>query len=159
MSPCYEREFMKKDLADKHQRFTRSALVLPASTWYSKVIVKINIEQLNLDSTNALLRRQSEEALKQELNLTEHLMSASGLTLIKLPMFTRTQNLARTLLCVYHGIILLEVPMGNPLDASLSRRSDREPGDEDPWNSWNDFRCHSDFNPKLKVGSVKKNKC
>lgn len=155
MSPCYEREFLKSDLAAKQQRFTRSALILPASTWYSKVIVKINIEQLNLDSSNALLRRQSEEALKQELNLTEHLMSASGLTLIKLPMFTRTQNLARTLLSVYHGIILLEVPMTNPLEASLARRSDREPGNEDPWNCWNEFRCHLDFNPKLRVSSCK----
>lgn len=149
----YEREFLKEDIMATQTRFTRSALILPAETWQSKIIAHISSK--DVDSKIETVRKMSEKRLIQELNLANHLTTANGFILLKINSLD-TENLAKIIVDSYYkGNVLIEVDMVNLKKISSLWRKDDEAVNkvvsEDPWNYWNKFRLNMNFKCRVKV--------
>lgn len=107
---------------------------------------------LDLDSENEIIRKQSERILAQELNMAEHLIQ-NGYVLMKLRPGKST-NLARHLQQSTKCVVLTEIPMTDTRLATMSRRKDVDIEQfvpEDMWARWNKFRCHTDFSTRIRL--------
>ncbi|XP_053677730.1 protein arginine N-methyltransferase 5 [Anopheles nili] len=147
----YDREFVREPLRSKHSQFTRSDLLLSSSQWLNKVICRIG-NNVHLDSPIDHIRRQAERTVRQELSFAEHLVQ-QGYLYTKLTG-SNCANLARTVACnMSKGTLLIEVPMSNPKLTQNGWRRDVEEEQtvENPWNWWNTFRMHADYNPAVKI--------
>lgn len=148
-----EREFLKEAIMGKQNRFTRSALILPAETWQSRIIV--HISNYDLDSDSETVRKLGERKMIQELNLANHLTTANGFVLMKIESFN-TKNMAKIIVDSYYkGNVLLETDMVNIQKVSFLWRKDLEGVEnvkiENPWNYWNKLRFHINFKCRVKV--------
>ena len=149
----YEREFLKEDIMAKQTRFTRSALILPAETWQTRIIP--HISNKDLDSQMVSVRKLSEKRVIQELNLANHLTTANGFILMKIDSLN-TENMAKIIVDSYYkGNVLIEIDMMNMQKVSSVWRKDTEKVAEmefeDPWNYWNKLRLNINFKCRVKV--------
>lgn len=149
----YTREFLEADLMAKQTRFTRSALILPAETWQSKIIPHICSKDLDSEFVN--VRKTNEKRVIQELNLANHLTTANGFILLKLDSIN-TENMAKLIVDSYYkGNVLIETDMVNMQKASSLWRTDKDIVEEmvfeDPWNYWNKLRLNMNFKCRVKV--------
>lgn len=149
----YTREFLKENLMAQQTRFTRSALILPAETWQSKIIPHICSK--DLDSELDTVRKMNEKRVIQELNLANHLTTANGFILLKLDSIN-TENMAKLIVDSYYkGNVLIETDMVNMQKVSSLWRTDKDKVQEmvfeDPWNYWNKLRLNMNFKCRVKV--------
>lgn len=148
-----QREFLKEGIMATQTRFTRSALILPAETWQSKIIAHISSK--DVDSKIETVRKMNEKRVIQELNLANHLTTANGFILLKLDSLN-SENLAKIIIDSYYkGNVLIEVDMVNLKKVSSLWRKDTEKVDkmvfEDTWNYWNKLRLNMNFKCRVKV--------
>ncbi|KAG7189508.1 hypothetical protein KM043_017199 [Ampulex compressa] len=155
--PLFKREFISGAAKHRLGPFTRPDLVLCSSDWNTLIIGKLS-PYINVDSICPILRKNSEEALKQELALAAHL-GLSGITFKLTGRIEQNINLARmiynklTTACSFQ--VWLQVPMENPLKQAYFYR-DEEIDDtlESPWEWWNDFRMICDYDKKLGIALI-----
>ncbi|RLU15326.1 hypothetical protein DMN91_012320 [Ooceraea biroi] len=113
--PLYKREFISGPAKNRRGPFTRPDLILNSSEWSNLIIGKVS-PFINVDSTDPVVRKNSEKTLTQELSLASHF----GLS-----------------------AVWVQVPMENPIRQSYSFRASEESPrvDENPWEWWNTFRA------------------
>ncbi|XP_032666886.1 protein arginine N-methyltransferase 5 isoform X2 [Odontomachus brunneus] len=147
--PLLKREFISGSAKNRPGPFTRPDLVLNSSGKFSPFI--------NVDSTDAIIRKNSEEALNQELALAMH-FGLSGITFKLMSGIDKNTNLARIFCdklssnCIFQ--VWIQVPMENPIRQSYSYREEDCPIVESPWEWWNAFRIICDYNRKLGVALI-----
>ncbi|KAL0277779.1 UNVERIFIED_CONTAM: hypothetical protein PYX00_004944 [Menopon gallinae] len=153
--PRFKREFSLK-CNNRPGPFTRPDLTLPSSDWNSFIVGKIS-PYIDVDSDVEAVRRQSEQALEQELGYAYHLGVPA--VLIKLHGLKST-NLARILYSYILGITLyqiwIQVPMVAPKVRASFWRSDYEENekcdaDESTWEWWNKFRSLCSFEKRIGI--------
>lgn len=157
VNPRLKREFIEGPAKNRPGPLTRSDLCLPSSDWNNLVVGKLS-PWLQVDSTHYHIRKNSEMALKQELNFVAHL----GLPAVILPLkSSQTVNLARVLndhiLSSYcPQQFWIHVPLLSAKDQA-DRVFEGEDDDmdsrevEDTWRWWNTFRSLCDSSKKLDV--------
>ncbi|XP_032666884.1 protein arginine N-methyltransferase 5 isoform X1 [Odontomachus brunneus] len=154
--PLLKREFISGSAKNRPGPFTRPDLVLNSSDWNNLIIGKFS-PFINVDSTDAIIRKNSEEALNQELALAMH-FGLSGITFKLMSGIDKNTNLARIFCdklssnCIFQ--VWIQVPMENPIRQSYSYREEDCPIVESPWEWWNAFRIICDYNRKLGVALI-----
>ncbi|XP_013110933.2 protein arginine N-methyltransferase 5 [Stomoxys calcitrans] len=148
-------EFECEPLNEKHTQNTYSDLLLTADQWNTRVI-SILSESIDCDSSDEVVRKNSEEVLKRDISWAEHLQYG-GYTMMRLKG-PNNLNLARVLTNKIKGILLIHVPLYNSAVAQSSWRRDvseeeilAKSESDDSWHWWNRFRWAADFNPKLRL--------
>lgn len=146
----FEREFVKEPLKTRHNKFTRSDLLLSSSQWLNRVICRLS-SNVDCDSEDDNVRKQGESTLRQEISYAEHLVQ-SGYIMMRLKN-GNCANLARVVSYGLKGIFLVEVPLVNPKITQQVWRSDvdEESQPDDTWNWWNNFRSYADYDSHVKV--------
>ncbi|XP_046843364.1 protein arginine N-methyltransferase 5-like [Xenia sp. Carnegie-2017] len=148
--PRFKREFIKP-VCLRSRPFTRSDLLLPSQDWNTLVVGKVS-PWINTDSNNDVERKNSEQALLQEIAYAVHL----GLPAI---LVNLTKQPCTNLAAIINGICFdshvqqfwIRVPMKSPAneidrslfeDGKISKKSEE---DSDTWEWWNSFRtlCHN----------------
>ncbi|XP_076325185.1 protein arginine N-methyltransferase 5 isoform X2 [Tachypleus tridentatus] len=151
--PRFQREFILGKSKNRSGAFTRSDLLLTSQDWSSLIVGKLST-WLNLDSPITHIRKNSEQALQQELSYAAHLSLPAILVSLK---SEDCINLAR---CIYSHILAsesyqvwVEVPMQAAEDLSevyINKPESAEAGtvakQTDTWDWWNTFRgvCNTD---------------
>ncbi|XP_029658740.1 protein arginine N-methyltransferase 5 [Formica exsecta] len=155
--PLFNREFISGPAKDRPGPFTRPDLILCSSDWNNLIIGKFS-PFINVDSTNPIIRKNSEETLNQELSLVSH-FGLSGATLKLKHGINKNVNLARIISDKISNNntnfqIWIQVPMENPIRQAYSYRTEDCPADENPWEWWNAFRTICDYNKRLGVALI-----
>ncbi|EZA48205.1 hypothetical protein DMN91_012321 [Ooceraea biroi] len=157
--PLYKREFISGPAKNRRGPFTRPDLILNSSEWSNLIIGKVS-PFINVDSTDPVVRKNSEKTLTQELSLASH-FGLSAVTLKLRNAANENINLARIIYdkvsnnnCVFQ--VWVQVPMENPIRQSYSFRASEESPrvDENPWEWWNTFRAVCDFNKKIGIALI-----
>ncbi|KAG5315280.1 ANM5 methyltransferase, partial [Pseudoatta argentina] len=155
--PLFKREFISGPAKNRAGPITRPDLILNSSDWNNRIIAKFS-SLINVDSTNPIIRKNSEETLNQELSLASH-FGLSGVTLKLKCGINKNVNLARIISdkisnhnCTFQ--VWIQVPMENPIRQTYSYRTEDYPEDENPWEWWNSFRVICDYNKKLGVSLI-----
>lgn len=152
--PQFRREFNEaRPMVDQHNIFTRSDLILSADNWMLKYIMLLS-PSIDCDSSDAVVRAQSEKLLHQELAWSMHLVQ-NGCFVVRLRRGD-SANLARNLngMLDQLGCILIHVPWTNiRSERNEYRKKNGSIADNewDPWHDWNKFRRYCDFNKRVKV--------
>lgn len=153
--PQFWREFNEsRPMVDYHKIFTRSDLILSADHWMLKYIMLLS-PSIDCDSSDAVVRAQSEKMLYQELAWSMHL-SQHGCFVLRLRSGASV-NLARNLngILEHLGCVLIQVPwtnIQNERNEFRGKKSGKVVDEEwDPWHDWNQFRRYCDFNKRVKV--------
>ncbi|XP_067052038.1 protein arginine N-methyltransferase 5-like [Acropora muricata] len=143
--PRYRRELLDP-VPNRSGAFTRSDLVLPSQDWNSLIVGKIS-PWLDLDSTNEIVKKNSELALHQELCYSVHLSLPAVLVPLK---SYNCVNLAQHINTSIHDThvqqVWAHVPMRSPedeCDRHLFEEEEevkRSKYEKDPWEWWNLFR-------------------
>eukprot|EP00003_Mantamonas_plastica_P002952 TRINITY_DN1235_c2_g1_i1.p1 TRINITY_DN1235_c2_g1~~TRINITY_DN1235_c2_g1_i1.p1 ORF type:complete len:703 (-),score=243.77 TRINITY_DN1235_c2_g1_i1:16-2124(-) len=165
--PRYERLMIKK--SERDEPFTRSDMVMDSNGW-SNVIGKTS-QWIQMDSTIPSVRRNSEEAFKQEIAWACHLSLHS----LMLPAPTMScANYARLLnsqLGATHYLkFMVHVPLTNDnfdgddvqmetessssstsSSSAISGAGASSKESNDPWEAWNKFRTYCDFHNNVSV--------
>lgn len=154
--PMFKREFISGKAKDRVGPLTRPDLVLCTSDWNNLVIGKLS-PHIKVDAKDNNLRKNSEEALNQELILASHL-GLAGITFKLTGRIQKNINLARIindkLASTCNFQIWVQVPMENPLKQALSYREQEDITFEDPWEWWNSFRVICDYDKKLGIALI-----
>ncbi|KAJ1523643.1 hypothetical protein ONE63_001486 [Megalurothrips usitatus] len=156
--PRYKREFLLGKAMNRKEPFTRSDLLLQSSDWSTMIVGKIS-PYIDVDSEDAIYRRQSEEALAQEMTYASHL----NLCAMIVPLTSINQtNLARTIFSKVVGVfsyqIWVRVPLESPFAQALELRKDvankedlLRAKEHNPWEWWNVFRSICNYDRRLGV--------
>ncbi|KAK9834250.1 hypothetical protein WJX81_000077 [Elliptochloris bilobata] len=136
--------------------FTRSDLLLTSSQWSSQIVGKVS-PWIEPDAPSAPLRRDSEAALRQELEWAAHLSLQA--CILPLPHTLALANYARILHQVMLGLssmaLWIRIPLAAPAaERSASRAAEPQEGAHapaDPWEWWYRVRCLCGQNAKLGV--------
>ncbi|GAB1863970.1 Protein arginine N-methyltransferase [Camponotus japonicus] len=155
--PLFKREFISGAAKNRPGPFTRPDLILSSSDWNNLIIAKFS-RFINVDSTNPIIRRNSEETLNQELSLASH-FGLSGVTLQLKHGINKNVNLARIISDKISNNntnfqVWVQVPMENPIRQAYSYRTEDCLVDENPWEWWNAFRTICDYNKRLGVALI-----
>lgn len=155
--PLFKREFISGPAKNRLGPFTRPDLILRSSDWNSLIIGKFS-PFINVDSTNPVIRKNSEEALNQEISLASH-FGLSGVTLKLKHGIIKNVNLARIISDKISNNntnfqVWMQVPMENPNRQAYFYRAEDCPVDENPWEWWNAFRTICDYNKRLGVALI-----
>uniref|UniRef100_A0A3P9H1A5 Protein arginine N-methyltransferase 5 n=3 Tax=Oryzias TaxID=8089 RepID=A0A3P9H1A5_ORYLA len=155
--PRFAREFELEPAKSRPGAQTRSDLLLCGRDWGTLIVGKLS-PWICADSEIETERRNSEEALIQELNFSAYL----GLPVFMIPLTgPHNANLARLLLSHIHtGHHTSNFWIRVPLMAAEDTREDlieNEPFscpdetsvDEKTWNWWNTFRTLCDYNKRI----------
>ncbi|XP_071958231.1 protein arginine N-methyltransferase 5-like [Antedon mediterranea] len=156
----FKREFLEGKPKDRPGAFTRSDLLLSSQDWSSVIVGKIS-PWLQPDSHDETIRKNSEQALKQELTYAAHLTMPA--VLITLTSFNCT-NLGR---CLYSHLlghnnhqIWIRVPMIAPAttrqdiienEAPPSHDFDKPSPMYDTWSWWNRLRRVCNHHKRIAV--------
>lgn len=156
VNPRYKRECIQGPARSRPGALTRSDLCLTSGDWSSLIVGKTS-PWLQLDSEVDDIRKNSEQALKEELNYATHLGLPAVLMYLK---SKKIMNLAR---CLNEHLLSgyfqqqfwVHVPLKAPEDC-IDDVIDGEPVDEerepeDPWEWWNVFRTMCDTNKRISV--------
>lgn len=149
--PRFKREFIKP-VCLRSRPFTRSDLLLPSQDWNTLVVGKVS-PWINTDSYDETEKKNSEQALLQEIAYAVHL----GLPAIMVHLKTQhCINLAELIngICFDSHVqqFWIHVPMRSPkseIDESLfetdSKKERLTDSEDNPWEWWNAFRtlCHN----------------
>ncbi|PNF42601.1 Protein arginine N-methyltransferase 5 [Cryptotermes secundus] len=154
--PRFKREFISGKSKERPGAFTRSDLILAGSDWNNLIVGKLS-PYIDVDSEDPVVRKESEEALNQELAYASHL----GLPAV---MFTLRRDNQTNLARILHNKmqagstyqIWLHLPMESPAIAASYYHSDEEDfrrlhgGSEmNTWEWWNKFRSVCNFEKRL----------
>uniref|UniRef100_T1JI27 Protein arginine N-methyltransferase n=1 Tax=Strigamia maritima TaxID=126957 RepID=T1JI27_STRMM len=153
--PRFRREFEDGKPKNRSCAFTRSDMLLTSQDWGSLIVGKVS-PYLQLDSEVESVRKNSEEALEQELLYASHL----GLPAVLLQVWSgQCVNLARH---VHNRIasssnqanyqIWVKIPMQSTQEAShvwLKDGKNQLEVEGDPWHWWNTFRSVCNFEKKV----------
>ncbi|XP_017880424.1 protein arginine N-methyltransferase 5 [Ceratina calcarata] len=154
--PLFKREFVSGKAKERSGPFTRPDIILCSSDWNTLIIGKLS-PHIKVDSKNPIVRKNSEETLRQELNLASHL-GLIGVTFKLTKGIRENVNLARiicdTLSKPWTLQVWVQVPMENPMKQAYSYREQDCGEVESPWEWWNAFRIICDYNGKLGVALV-----
>ncbi|XP_015174436.1 PREDICTED: protein arginine N-methyltransferase 5 [Polistes dominula] len=154
--PLFKREFLSGVVKNRPGPLTRPDLVLCTPDWNNLIIGKIS-PHIKVDALDSIYRKNSEEALNQELTLATHL-GLAGVMLKLIGGIERNINLARIInnkllgTCNYQ--IWVQIPMENPLKQALSYRGEEDVAVENSWEWWNSFRAVCDYEKKLAIALV-----
>ncbi|KAJ9578127.1 hypothetical protein L9F63_025012, partial [Diploptera punctata] len=152
----FKREFLSGKSKDRPGAFTRSDLILAGSDWNNLIVGKLS-PYINVDSEDPIVRKQSEEALNQELAYASHL----GLPAIMFTLRGDNQiNLARILHNKMQAgstyQVWLHLPMESPAVAAAYNYENEEElkelnggREQNTWEWWNTFRSVCNFEKKL----------
>ncbi|XP_017763861.1 PREDICTED: protein arginine N-methyltransferase 5 [Eufriesea mexicana] len=154
--PLFKREFVSGHAKNRIGPFTRPDIVLCSSDWNTLIIGKLS-PYIKVDSKNSSLRKNSEETLKQELALANHL-GLVGVTFKLTKGIKENANLSRIICSELSSMCSLQVwvqiPMENPVKQAYSYREEDCDTVESPWEWWNAFRIVCDYNRKLGVALI-----
>ncbi|XP_066578980.1 protein arginine N-methyltransferase 5 [Amia ocellicauda] len=153
--PRFQREFGLDPAQSRPGAQTRSDLLLSGRDWNTLIVGKLS-PWIQADSEVDTVRKNSEEALAQELNFSAYL----GLPAFMLPLQSqRCANLARLLLLHLHTghhscMFWVRVPLLAPEDVRddvienepVHRRDEQ---DERTWSWWHSFRTLCDYNKRI----------
>jgi len=158
--PRYRRELNNKNGPPRPGAFTRTDLLLPGSDWSSLVVGKVS-PWINVDSKCELTRKNSELAMKQELNFATHLSTPAIMLKLRGP---ENINLARiinsTILGTHVQQIWLQVPLCDPkslvntdvlqdMSVKTIQNGHADTSIFDTWEWWNEVRNLCDNTRKL----------
>lgn len=163
VNPRFRREFFEGPAKDRQGPLTRSDLLLNSNDWGTLVVAKMS-PWLQPDSRVETVRRNSEEALKQELMYAMHLNVPA--ILVELKGFNCV-NLARIIsehmLKGFSHLVWVQVPLKSAQDLcddivetctdlnDSSETNAHRPEVQDPWQWWNRLRTLCDSNKKVGV--------
>lgn len=163
VNPRYKREFLEGPAKDRQSALTRSDLLLNSNDWGTLVVAKMS-PWLQPDSTVDIVRRNSEEAFKQELTYAMHLNVPAILIELK---GLNCMNLARIvsehLLQGFSHLVWVQLPLKSARDlcddvvemsTDLNDSSEslaHPPESQDTWHWWNRFRTLCDSSRKIGV--------
>ncbi|XP_071871337.1 protein arginine N-methyltransferase 5 [Bombus fervidus] len=155
--PLFKREFISGNAKNRAGPFTRPDIVLCSSDWNTLIIGKLS-PHIKVDSKSPSLRKNSEEALKQELALASHL-GLVGVTFKLTKGIKENANLSRIICDKVSSMcslqVWVQVPMENPIKQASSYREEDWGGlVESPWEWWNAFRIVCDYNRKVGVALI-----
>ncbi|XP_018393940.1 PREDICTED: protein arginine N-methyltransferase 5 [Cyphomyrmex costatus] len=153
--PLFKREFISGPAKNRPGPLTRPDLVLSSADWNNRIIGKFS-PLVNVDSTNPVIRKNSEESLNQELSLASHFGLSTVMFKLKYGI-NKNINLARIIsdkMANNNLQVWVEVPMENPIRQTYSYRTEDYPEDENPWEWWNSFRAICDYNRKLGIALI-----
>ncbi|XP_060832624.1 protein arginine N-methyltransferase 5 [Bombus pascuorum] len=155
--PLFKREFISGNAKNRAGPFTRPDIVLCSSDWNTLIIGKLS-SHIKVDSKSPNLRKNSEEALKQELALASHL-GLVGVTFKLTKGIKENANLSRIICDKVSSMcnlqVWVQVPMENPIKQASSYREEDWGGlIESPWEWWNAFRIVCDYNRKVGVALI-----
>ncbi|KAG8233089.1 hypothetical protein J437_LFUL013089 [Ladona fulva] len=154
--PRFKRELIGGKSKNRTGAFTRSDLILSSSDWNNLIVGKLS-PYLAVDSEDTHFRRQSEEALNQELMYAAHLCLPAVMVTLRGPKNT---NLARILQSKFQSNstyqVWVHVFMESPAITAMQQRSDMNESEialekkkNDTWHWWNSFRSVCNFDKKL----------
>lgn len=125
----------------RNSAFTRPDLLLGSSEWNSLIVGRIS-RHLNLESTDAKVRKDSENTLQTELNYATHLGLPAVMFDVNGP---NNVNLSRMiysyLLKTHNSQVWVRIPLN---------KTEKMPSD--PWHWWDQFR--SNINTEKRVNVV-----
>nr|CAD7409519.1 unnamed protein product [Timema poppensis] len=125
--PRYKREFLSGKAKDRPGAFTRSELILLSTDWSTMIVGKLS-PYINLDSSDEITCRLSQETLAQELMYANHL----GLPAVMFTLRRDNQiNLARLI--------------NNKMQAGCTYQVRAS------FSTWNEFRSLCNFDKKLNL--------
>lgn len=143
--------------SEQHQNaFTRSDLLLDASTWNENTILKVS-EFHDCDNENEKIWKKSIQNLKLEIDWAKHQNSYNAIVLVSLKN-DQSVNMARELLNRFDtfGMVLAEMPMVDKsyftqMYAEAEGKMKLSTASDNIWQRWNQFRFTVDFNAQFKV--------
>uniref|UniRef100_A0A9J8CMW4 Protein arginine N-methyltransferase 5 n=2 Tax=Cyprinus carpio TaxID=7962 RepID=A0A9J8CMW4_CYPCA len=155
--PRFRREYELVPAKSRPGAQTRSDLLLCGRDWNTLIVGKLS-PWIETDSELTTERRNSEEALVQELNFCAYL----GLPAFMIPLRgPHCANLARILLNHIHTghhscMFWIHVPLLDPEDTredlienESSKQMDDGGNDEKTWAWWHSFRTLCDYNKRI----------
>uniref|UniRef100_A0A672REM8 Protein arginine N-methyltransferase 5-like n=1 Tax=Sinocyclocheilus grahami TaxID=75366 RepID=A0A672REM8_SINGR len=155
--PRFRREYELDPAKSRPGAQTRSDLLLCGRDWNTLIVGKLS-PWIETDSELTTERRNSEEALVQELNFCAYL----GLPAFMIPLRgPHCANLARILLNHIHTghhscMFWIRVPLIAPEDTredlienESSKQMDDGSNDEKTWAWWHSFRTLCDYNKRI----------
>ncbi|XP_067931208.1 protein arginine N-methyltransferase 5-like [Watersipora subatra] len=156
--PRYKKDFLHPTISQRPGPYSRSDMTMSCKDWSSVVVGKIS-PWLQLDSDVPDIRKNSELALKRELDWSSHLSLPAVIIELR---SSRCYNLARAILDHSMGLGSLQywirVPIVSPkscVDNHLIEGADEvEPIDsstEDTWHWWNTFRSLSNRRKTVSI--------
>ncbi|GMG99262.1 hypothetical protein Nepgr_001102 [Nepenthes gracilis] len=130
-----------------------SDLILSPSEWSSRVVGKIS-SWIDLDTDDAVLRRDSETTLKQQITWASHLSLQA--CLLPAPRSMSCVNYARCVNQILQGInsmqLWLRIPLKKPDDDDAMDNLLVEVGEQvDSWEIWNLFRLLCEHHSQLSI--------
>lgn len=156
VNPRYKREIIQGPAKGRPGALTRSDLCLTSGDWGNLIVGKTS-PWLQLDSEVEHIRKNSEQAFREELHYATHL----GLPAVLLQMkHGKNMNLARNLnehllSGYFQQHFWVQVPLRAPGDClddifeGEEKNEDTE--EEDTWEWWNMFRTMCDTNKRINV--------
>lgn len=143
---------------DHRTAFTRSDLLLDATTWSQNTILKISDFNDQCDNDNEAIRKKAIQNLKLEIDWAKHQNSDTAIVLVSLKSDQST-NMARQLLNRFDtfGLVLAEMPLVDKsyftqkYTKQTENKTNMELASTKIWDRWNRFRFTVDFNAQFKV--------
>ncbi|CAI9715887.1 protein arginine N-methyltransferase 5-like [Octopus vulgaris] len=158
VNPRYKREFVRGPSKKRSGPLTRSDLVLSSHDWSMFIGLKIS-PWLQIDSTNEEIRRNSEQAFKQELTWATYLsvpVMIIELQNNKVTNMTRILN-THMIHSYWQQQYWIQVPLIAPefqtenLIEGIDEEIDRDHRDYNTWYWWHTFRTLCEPNKKLGI--------
>lgn len=157
--PITNQPLSQSEHFDHRIAFTRSDLLLDATTWSENTILKVSDFNDQCDNGNEKIWKKSVENLKLEIDWAKHQNSDIAIVMVSLKSDEST-NMARQLLNRFDtfGLVLAEMPMVDKsyfsqkyTQTGQSTKMDLATASANIWNRWNQFRIIVDFNAQFKV--------
>lgn len=157
--PITNQPLSQSEHFDHRIAFTRSDLLLDATTWSENTILKVSDFNDQCDNENEKIWKKSVQNLKLEIDWAKHQNSDTAIVMVSLKSDEST-NMARQLLNRFDtfGLVLAEMPMVDKsyftqkyTQTEANTKMELSTASANIWHRWNKFRFIVDFNAQFKV--------
>lgn len=154
--PITNQPLSQSEPRDQRNAFTRSDLLLNATSWSENTILKVG-EFHDCDSCDEKIWKKSIQNLKLEIDWAKHQNSDQAIVMVSLKS-DQCANMAREFLNRFDkfGMVLAEMPMVDKsyftqMYTKTEDKIELSTASANIWHRWNHFRFTVDFNPQFKV--------